>query len=472
MTTMNPPSVILHLGLGSFHRAHQAVYLHRLIEQGQDDGWVIVAGNLRPDMADTVAALQRQNGEYTLETVAPSGERHYERIRSIRRVVPYEPSLAGLVAVGADAATRIISFTVTEAGYYLDSHNRLEPSYPELASDLAGTTRGTIYGALEAILDERRHRGSGPVTLLNCDNLRSNGERFRAGFVDFLERRGNTSLIAWVHTSTSTPNDMVDRITPRPLPEVAQRVKAATGVADAAPVMGERFIQWVIEDHFINGRPAWEKAGAEMVSSVLPYEEAKIRILNSSHSCFAWAGTLIGLRFIHEGVANPAIRQMAFDYVTDNVIPSLEAVSKPYPLDLAAYRDVVLDRFSNPHLRDTNQRVAADGYAKIPGFLWPTFRECLARGASIAKTAKLPALFFEFLGRWHRGELPFEYQDQGMDAASAHAIFASADPLDAFCRDAILWGPLAGDPRLLAAMADAHREVLDFLRQQEQVRHG
>ena len=135
-------------------------------------------------------------------------------------------------------------------------------------------------------------------------------------------------------------------------------------------------------------------------------------------------------------------------------------------------RQVVLDRFSNPHLRDTNQRVAADGYAKIPGFLWPTFRECLARGASIAKTAKLPALFFEFLGRWHRGELPFEYQDQGMDAASAHAIFASADPLDAFCRDAILWGPLAGDPRLLAAMADAHREVLDFLKQQEQVRHG
>lgn len=465
---MSKPFVILHLGLGSFHRAHQAVYLHRLIEQGET-GWVLAGGNLRADMADTIAALQQQGGAYTLETVSPAGERHYERITSIRKIIPYEPSLAGLIEVGADADTRIISFTVTEAGYYLDSENRLETSYAELASDLAGTTRSTIYGALAAILNERKKRGSGPVTLLNCDNLRSNGERFGHGFRDFLARRGDAALLAWLATSTSTPNDMVDRITPRPLPEVATRVKAATGVDDGAPVMGEKFIQWVIEDHFINGRPPWEKVGAQMVDSVLPFEEAKIRILNASHSCFAWAGTLIGLNYIHEGVAHPTIRKMAYDYVSDDVIPSLQADMSPYPLDLAAYRDVVIDRFSNPHLLDTNQRVAADGFAKIPGFLWPTFRECLARGASIASTAKLPALFFEFLGRWHRGELPFAYQDQGMDAASAHAIFASADPLGAFARDSILWGPLAGDARLVAALRAAHLEVLQFIQENPDV---
>ena len=466
--TMDKPLVILHLGLGSFHRAHQAVYLHELIKQesarSESASWVLAGGNLRPDMADTVAALQRQGGAYTLETVSPAGDRHYERITSIRQIIPYEPSLAGLIEVGADADTRIISFTVTEAGYYLDSHNRLETTYTELASDLAGTTRSTIYGALAAILNERKKRGSGPVTLLNCDNLRSNGERFQAGFKDFLTRRNDHALLAWVQTSTSAPNDMVDRITPRPLPEVAQRVKAATGFDDGAPVMGEKFIQWVIEDHFINGRPAWEKVGAEMVSSVLPYEEAKIRILNSSHSCFAWAGTLIGLQYIHEGVANPAIRKMAFDYVTDDVIPSLHASTHPYPVDLAAYRDVVIDRFSNPHLRDTNQRVAADGFAKIPGFLWPTFRECLARGASILATAMLPALFFEFLGRWHRGELPFEYQDQGMDAAAAHAFFDAPDPLVAFARDPILWGPLAGNEPLLNALRTQHRAVQAFVK--------
>jgi D-arabinitol 4-dehydrogenase len=465
---MSKPFVILHLGLGSFHRAHQAVYLHELIKQevarGESAHWVLAGGNLRPDMADTVAALLRQGGAYTLETVSPAGERHYERITSIRTIIPYEPSLAGLIDVGADPDTRIISFTVTEAGYYLDSHNRLETSYTEVASDLAGTTRSTIYGALAAILNERKKRGSGPVTLLNCDNLRSNGERFGAGLRDFLARRGDAALLAWVQASTSTPNDMVDRITPRPLPEVAERVKAATGFDDGAPVMGEKFIQWVIEDHFIAGRPAWEQAGAEMVDSVLPYEEAKIRILNASHSCFAWAGALIGLNYIHEGVAHPAIRKMAFDYVTDDVIPSLQADMSPYPVDLAAYRDVVIDRFSNPHLRDTNQRVAADGFAKIPGFLGPTLRECLARGAPVASTAKLPALFFEFLGRWHRGELPFEYQDQGMDAATAHAFFDAPDPLAAFGRDPILWGPLAGDARLMAALAAAHAEVRRFIK--------
>ena len=459
---MSKPSVILHLGLGSFHRAHQAVYLNDLINQG-DASWVLAGGNLRADMADTIAALERQGGAYTLETVTPGGERHYERIASIRHIIPYEPSLAGLIEVGADANTRIISFTVTEAGYYLDSSNRLETTYADLASDIAGTTRSTIYGALAAILKERQKRGAGPVTLLNCDNLRSNGERFKLGFKDFLTRRGDVALLGWVDAHTSTPNDMVDRITPRPLPDVAQRVKAATGFADGAPVMGEKFIQWVIEDHFIAGRPAWEKVGVELVNSVLPYEEAKIRILNAPHSCFAWAGTLIGLQYIHEGVAHPAIRQMAFDYVTDDVIPSLTAATNPYPLDLAAYRDVVLDRFSNPHIQDTNQRVAADGFAKIPGFLWPTFRECLARGASIDATAKLPALFFEFLGRWHRGELPYAYQDQGMDPVSAHAIFDSADPLATFSRDAILWGPLAGDPRLVAALQAAHAGVLRFV---------
>ena len=465
---MSKPLVILHLGLGSFHRAHQAVYLNQLIATG-DTTWALAGGNLRGDMADTIAALQKQGGAYTLETVTPGGERHYERIESIRQVIPYDPSLAGLIEVGADANTRIISFTVTEAGYYLDAHNKLETSYADLASDIAGTTRSTIYGALAAILNERVRRGGGPVTLLNCDNLRSNGERFMHGFRDFLTLRGDTALLAWIDLNTSTPNDMVDRITPRPLPDVAARVRAATGIEDDAPVMGEKFIQWVVEDHFIAGRPAWETVGAEMVDSVLPYEEAKIRILNASHSCFAWAGTLIGLQYIHDGVAHPAIRKMAFDYVTDDVIPSLEGETSPYPLDLAAYRDVVLDRFSNPYIQDTNQRVAADGFAKIPGFLWPTFRECLARGAPIASIAMLPALFFEFLGRWHRGELPYAYQDQGMDATSAHAIFEAADPLATFSRNPILWGSLAGDPRLMAALRIARADVLKFVEENTRV---
>ncbi len=455
-------NTILHLGLGSFHRAHQAVYLHRLAARG-DTSWSLVGGNIRPDMADTIAALIAQQGEYTLETVSPAGERVYERIRSIKRVVPFEPGLAGLIDVGAQAATRIISFTVTEAGYYLDAKNRLDLSYADLRADLEGHACGTIYGAVSAILRERVRRGAAPVTLLNCDNLRSNGERFRAGLLDFLARRGETTLRDWVLAHTSCPNNMVDRITPRPSPDVADRVLAATGWADRAPVMAERFIQWVIQDNFIAGRPAWETVGAQMVDSVHAFEEAKIRLLNATHSCIAWAGTLRGLSYIHEGVRVPEIRQLAFDYVTDDVMACLDTPEHPCPIDLPAYRDVVLDRFGNPHLRDTNQRVAMDGFSKIPGFIVPTLRECLARGAPMRSTAMLPALFFAFLGRWHRGELAYEYQDGVMDPAVAHAFFAAPDPLAAFAHDPLLWGPLAGNPELLSALRVAHARVLNFI---------
>ena len=457
---------MLHLGLGSFHRAHQAVYLQNLIAAG-DDTWAIAGGNLRPDMADTIAALQRQDGQYALETVTPGGMRSYERITSIRRVIAYEPSLAGLINLGAEPDTRIISFTVTEAGYYLDAKNNLDMNFADLASDLAKANRGeagqTIYGALTAILRARKAANGGKVTLLNCDNLRHNGDRFRSGLLQFIELVRDRDLLAWVEANTTCPNAMVDRITPRPAPDVRERVKAATGFDDAAPVMAESFIQWVIEDNFCNGRPAWESVGVQMVKSVAPFEEAKIRILNASHSCIAWAGTLIGYQFIHEGTHNAVIRQIAHDYVTDDVIACLS----PSPIDLAAYRDVVLERFGNPAIRDTNQRVAMDGFSKIPGFIAPTIRERLAKNQSIESVAMLPALFLAFLQRWHRGQTPYVYQDQGMDEAAAHAICAAADPVATFCGDGVLWGAQAGDARLIAAVRTAMLRVNRFVQEHQ-----
>ncbi len=459
--------VMLHLGLGSFHRAHQAVYLQALHDSG-DRRWTLAGANLRPDMADTIAALQSQGGAYTLETVSPAGEYRYARIASIREVIPYAPGQAAMVARGADPATRIVSFTVTEAGYYLDAAHRLDLGFDDLAADLARAARGeageTIYGAVTAILRARMANSAGPLTLLNCDNLRHNGERFRAGLLEFIERLGDAPLLAWTKAHTTCPNAMVDRITPRPPPELRERVRRATGQDDAAPITGESFIQWVIEDDFIAGRPAWETVGVELVQSVQPYEEAKIRILNASHSCIAWAGTLLGLQFIHEGTLTPAIRQMAHDYVTEDVIPCLTREGAS-PVDLPRYRDVVLERFSNPAIRDTNQRVSADGFSKIPGFIAPTVRERLAAGAAIGSVAMLPALFLAFLQRWHQGTLPYAYQDQGMDPAVAHAICAAADPVAALCADAGLWGELAGDARLVSAVRRASDRVALFLAQ-------
>mgnify|MGYP002146918122 CR=1 FL=1 len=464
-----PPQVMLHLGLGSFHRAHQAVYQQALHEHG-DMRWVLAGGNIRNDAPELMAALAAAGGAYLLETVSPEGERRYQTIRSIRRVIAHDAALSGLVACGAEPATRIISFTVTEAGYYLDAQNRLDLAFADLAADLAAARKGhvhpttpTIYGALTAMLRARRAAGAGPLTLLNCDNLRHNGDRSRSGLLQFIELAGDAELLAWVQAHTTSPNAMVDRITPRPTPEVRARVRAATGTDDPAALMGESFIQWVIEDRFAAGRPAWERVGVQMVDSVDAYEEAKIRLLNATHSCIAWAGTLAGLTYIHEGTHDPVIRRMAYDYVTDDTIPVLDTPEKPCPIDLAAYRDVVLARFGNPAIADTNQRVAMDGFSKIPGFIAPTIRERLARGESVASVAMLPALFLAYLQRWHRGQIAYTYQDQAMDPAVAHAICEAADPVAAFCADRPLWGDLAGDARLVAAVRDASARVQHFI---------
>lgn len=456
--SFNPSSrVMLHLGLGSFHRAHQAVYIQRLLDAG-DERWVLAGGHLRADMVEVIDALKRQ-GYYFLETISPAGVHRYDTINAIHYVIPYEPSLAGLVEIGAHPATGIISFTVTEAGYYLDDQNRLDLSFTDLQADIervrAGQVGQTIYGALVTILRARIANGVGKVSLLSCDNLRHNGDKFRGGFLQFLDLIGDTELRAWVEENTTSPNDMVDRITPRPTDEVRARVKAATGKDDGAALMGEDFIQWVVEENFCAGRPEWEKVGVEMVDSVSAYEEAKIRLLNATHCCIAWNGALKGYQYIHEGVRDPAIRQLAYDYVTNDAIPCLS----PSPIDLAKYRDVVLDRFGNEAIRDTIQRVAMDGFSKIPGYVVPTFRDCIARGIPFGSVAVLPAAFLMFLQRWDKGQVSFKYEDQAMNPDVGHAICQASDPIVAFCADTNLWGALAGDERIVTALRHATQQI-------------
>ena len=184
--------------------------------------------------------------------------------------------------------------------------------------------------------------------------------------------------------------------------------------------------------------------------------------LNATHSCIAWAGTLRGYQYIHQGTLDPEIRQMAYAYVTEDVIPCLEDTAKPYPLNLPKYRDVVLDRFSNPNILDTNQRVAMDGFSKIPGFIQPTLREALDANRSIDAVARLPALFLRFLQRQQRGEIPFKYEDQAMNPASAQAICTSSDPIATFANEQVLFGSIAGNERLIAALRKAVPVVDEF----------
>ena len=463
--TNSQPARILHLGLSNFHRAHQVVYLQRLKEQG-DTSWQLVGTNIRADANALLDALAVQDGNFTLETIDPNGTVEYEWITAIDQVLPYDAQLKALTKLAADPATRILSFTVTEAGYYLLENGELDTGFADLQADIERVKKGepgqTIYGALVTLLRARKAADAGPITLQNCDNLRHNGDRVRGGLRDFCRRIGDNDILAWIDANVSFPNAMVDRITPRPAPELKARVKEKTGRDDNAALGSESYIQWVIEDSFANGRPAWEKVGAELVDSVDPYEEAKIRLLNAAHSCIAWGGTLRGHSYIHEGARDAVVRKLAYDYATEDVIPCLSGAGNP--VNLPAYRDKVLERFGNDAIRDTNQRVTADSFSKIPGFILPTIRDRLKQDQSIDAVAMLPAMFLVFLTRWHEGKLPFEYHDQSMDPRATHTIVEADDPVKALVADRLLWQELAGDRRLEEAVRKAlvrvQKEVL------------
>ncbi|MGF1687826.1 mannitol dehydrogenase family protein [Photobacterium japonica] len=437
---MNTPYTWLHIGLGSFHRAHQAWYLDQLIKTG-DTAWTIAAGNIRNDAEEVAQTLAQQGGQYVLETISPKGECTYETINAISKILPWQPDLSPLIHEGAKATTKVIAFTVTEGGYYLDTQYRLDTQHTAIQADLAGDHQ-TIYGTIAKILHLRMQQQSGAVTLLNCDNLRHNGERFYAGLVEFLTRQGNNELLTWVSQHVASPNTMVDRITPRPTADLPARIKEKTGITDNAPVMGETFIQWVVEDAFADVRPPLENVGVEMVDSVIPYEEAKIRLLNAPHACIAWLGTLLGYQFIHESTLDEVIYRIAHDYATQDVLPCLGENG----IDLPTYRDVVLERFTNPYIEDTNQRVAADGFSKIPAMITPTLIECYQRGATPHATAMFPAVFYVYMERWHFGELPYTYQDGILDAQAVHDMFNAADPIHEYASNAALFGELASNP--------------------------
>jgi D-arabinitol 4-dehydrogenase len=459
-------ATILHLGLGAFHRAHQLACLQALHELG-DTSWTCVSGNIRPDSEDPAGILRAQGCAYTLETVDPSGRRGYQLITALSDALPYEPELAALVELGAAPSTRIVSFTVTEAGYHVDADGRLDTGAPDVVQAAldarAGRAGSSIWSVLAAILSARRARDAGPLTLLCCDNLRHNGKRVRQGLRQFLALIGDAELAAWMEANTSCPDTMVDRITPRVSPQdrpaLRARVHAATGREDAAPVSSESFLQWVIEDDFSNGRPAWERAGAQLVMDVAPYEEAKIRILNAGHSCIAWAGALAGYQTIHEALRDPRIHGFAHGYVTDAVLDCL----RPSPIALEAYRDRVLERFASDAIQDSVERVLADSFAKLPGFVAPTLRDRLARGLPLAPAAVLPALFLQVLLRWRAGRLAVPYHDQSRDPAVVDAICGAADPVAAFCAQPLFWDALAGNAALEAAVRAAGAQAMAMI---------
>lgn len=450
-------NIWLHLGMGSFHRAHQACYFNELLKQGVTD-WAITAGNIRDDAERTVQGMLAQHNEYTLQTVSPDGQSQFETIRSIKKVIPYVKGLQPLIEAGIDPQTKVVAFTVTEAGYYLDAALHLQQDNPFVKADLYEDGVNTVYAVTARILEGRMVKGSGPVTLLSCDNVRENGEKFEHGLREFLQLRGKTEVLEFMNKHVTCPNTMVDRITPRPAADLAEQIKAATGIEDKAPVMSESFIQWVVEDRFAAGRPPLEKVGVQMVSSVVPFEDAKLRILNASHSLLAFGGVFRGHSYVYECARDPQLYQLAYNYVTDCVIPCIQGNG----IDLEDYRDTVLNRFKNDRIRDTLQRICQDSFSKMISFVQPTLFNCFEQHRDPAGVALILGLYLRFLQAYTQGKVPFEYQDSSYDPAWGKSVCEAADPVKAFAATKLLFGKLAGTRELEQALADAYQQACNI----------
>jgi fructuronate reductase len=372
---------VVHLGIGAFHRAQTAVYSDDAL--GIDPGdWGICGVSLRsPDVRDRLAP---QDGLYTAVEKSPTGIRR-RVIGSVREVLFLGDERHDVHMRLAAVATRIVSLTITEKGYcHNPATGQLDFAHPDIAHDLADAEHPTsAIGLLVAGLDARRLSHGKPFTVLCCDNLPHNGALVRGLVLAFAEAR-EPRLAHWIRDDVTFPSTMVDRIVPATTDADIADSDAALGVHDAAPVMHEPFKQWVIEDSFAAGHPAWDRAGAELVADVAPFEAMKLRLLNASHSAFAYLGYLAGFEYIYQVAAQPDFVTYMRQLMCNEVAPTLKL---PAGAGVAAYQEALVARFSNPALPHRTQQIAMDGSQKLPQRLLGTVRDNLAAGRSIDRLA-------------------------------------------------------------------------------------
>ncbi|MBD3678794.1 MAG: mannitol dehydrogenase family protein [Rhodobacteraceae bacterium] len=380
---------IVHIGLGNFHRGHQAWYLHRLMQQGKAHDWAIIGAGVRPNDAVMREKLLGQDCLTTLIELDPNGT-SAEVVGSMIDYLAIEEGNGPLIRAMADPRIRIVALTVTEGGYYIDPvTNAFDQTHPDIQHDAANPdTPRTAFGAMVAALKKRRDSGAGPFTGQCCDNLQGNGAILRQTVVS-LARMSDPELADWIDQTCSFPNSMVDCIVPATGPnEIA--LARDLGVEDAAPVTHENFRQWVIEDDFCAGRPDWDAVGATFSDQVHAYETMKIRILNAGHQVLANVGEMLSRETIADCMAHPGIAAFFHKVEAEEIAPCVAPVPGMTP---AAYVELIAGRFSNPMIRDTTRRVAFDGSSRHTGFLLPILRDELAKDGPIEGLALVEAFW-------------------------------------------------------------------------------
>lgn len=444
------PSIV-HLGVGGFHRAHLATYVHELCAAGRHDWAIVGAGVLESDGA-MAEVLRAQDQLYTLITRG-NDDTTVEVIGSIVDYIHAVPSPETLVGRIADPATQIVSLTVTEGGYPIDDVTG------SFIDDAPQAAPGSAFAILAAGLERRRQRGGSPVTILSCDNITSNGAATRTATVGVADRL-DPRLAAWIEGTIAFPNSMVDRITPATTDADRRWLADEHGVVDRWPVVTEPFRQWVVEDEFGGERLPLDELDVIVTRDVEPYELMKLRLLNAGHSCLAYLAALDEIDTVDAALADPGIRRFLVGFLDREARPTLPPVAG---IDLGAYTASLIERFSNPNIGDQIARLCLDGSAKFPKFLLPTVRAQLAAGGPVGLSALALAGWCEYLnGTTQHGGVIVHASDPLLPAAIEHADRSRTDPR-AFLQFAEVFGvDLPADERF----ADAFSAALIALRTQ------
>jgi len=380
---------IVHLGVGAFHRAHQAMYTEAVLASG-DLAWGIVGAGIVSSAMKT--ALQPQDGLYTLAAMGPQGDQ-LQVIGAILEVLGGEDDDGQLLQIMRAPSTRIVSLTVTEKGYYLDpSSGDLQLQMPAIQADLANpATPKTILGLIVRALQQRRATGIAPFTVLSCDNLPSNGKRAKAAVVAFAQAV-NAELADWITREVAFPCTMVDRITPATTDTDRANISAQLGMLDAWPVVTEAFSQWVIEDHFTMGRPDWTIGGAVFSDEIEAWENMKLRCLNGTHSTLAYLGQLTGRETVADAMQLPLITHL-LDALWLEI---REVLIAPEGVDTAAYVESLKQRYTNPAIKHRTAQIAMDGSQKLPQRLLSTLRDRIKAGLPSPTLATAIAAWMHF----------------------------------------------------------------------------
>ena len=432
---------IAHIGVGNFHRSHQAMYLHTLLSQGKSTNWGICGIGVMPGDVAMRDALASQDFLYTLVEKSGDGSIAATRIGSICGFLLATEDTQAVLDLLASADVRIVSLTITEGGYNID---RVSGEFalhdPRVRHDLAHPqSPTTVFGLITEALRLRRGRDIPPFTVMSCDNLPGNGHVARQAILAYASAI-DPDLAMWIDQHVTFPNSMVDRITPVTTDADRELVRTRFGLDDRWPVITEPFTQWVLEDSFCNGRPEFEQVGVKLVPNVAPYELMKLRLLNGSHQAMAYIGLLRGHTFVHEAVADPDIRLFLQQYLDE-----ARVTLPPVPgVDVDHYIETLFERFSNAAIADTLARLAVDASDRIPKFVLPTIRDNLAAGRPVQRGADVVAHWAEYLAR-----------SEGVDDALAEDLVPLARHADVM--KLVCYEPIFGDMAGQKAFAEAYR---------------